>query len=181
MDKTTSQRLFFALWPEPELANTIWQATTKLVPKGLGRRLPPHHLHLTLAFLGSISQEQQDCMVRAVEQIQSEPFTLVLDKPGHFPRPQVVWCGIQHIPDQLKILQLKLVSKLTQICDYQPESRPFLPHMTLWRKIRQCDLPKSIDLIQWKVNRFVLARSLTMPKGAEYSIVREWPLLSTQL
>jgi len=180
LDKPISQRLFFALWPEPDLARSIWQATEKLVPRGMGRRLPPQHLHLTLAFLGSISQKQQDCMVRAAAQIQGESFTLALDKAGHFPRPQVVWFGMQFMPPPLQALQKKLVSQLTQDCAYQPEARPYVPHMTLWRKVRQLQLPDTAPSLQWAVNRFVLARSRTLTSGAEYSVIQEWPLTAGQ-
>jgi len=180
LDKPVSQRLFFALWPEPEVARTIWQATADLVPKGVGRRLPPQHIHLTLAFLGAIDQERQECMVRAAARIQGEPFTLELDTAGHFPRPQVVWLGAQVLPSALQTLQISLVSRLTQDCAYQPELRPFVPHITLWRKVRQVQLPQTRAPIHWPVSRFVLAQSRTLPSGAEYSILREWPLTGCQ-
>lgn len=169
-------RLFFALWPDAETARQIWQASTGLVPKGMGRRLPPEHLHITLAFLGSISHEQQACMEAAADGISGQPFTLQLDQPGHFPRPQVVWLGTQVVPEALMKLQLLLVERLTKSCGLQPEQRAFIPHLTFWRKVRHVEIPQNMPAITWNVQRFVLAASQSLPTGAQYSIVREWSL-----
>ena len=150
------------------------------MPKGVGRRLPPQHIHLTLAFLGSISEQQEQCVCRTAEGVHGQGFTLRLDSTGHFPRPQVVWVGVSQLPLALQALQTQLVSELTRLCGYQPEARAFMPHLTLWRKVRRVELPETIPPITWPVSRFVLARSRTLPTGAEYSIVQEWPLAAAQ-
>lgn len=176
MDKPVAQRFFFALWPEPELAHTIWQATADLVPKGTGRRLVPEQLHITLAFLGQLEETHLACMTDAAGHVQGESFTLDLDEAGHFPRPQVVWVGASRVPVALQALQFQLVTQLNRQCGYQPEARAFLPHITLWRKVRRVTLPEQKPSLAWPVNRFVLARSRTLPSGAEYALVQEWPL-----
>lgn len=171
-----TQRLFFALWPEPETARQIWQAAAELVPRGVGRRLPVEHLHLTLAFLGALDEDAQQCITRAADQVQAEGFNLCLDQAGHFPRPQVVWLGTSQTPPVLQALYMKLVSQLTKQCGYTPEVRPFVPHLTLWRKVKRVELPPLSTPITWPVSRFVLARSRTLPSGAEYAILQSWPL-----
>jgi 2'-5' RNA ligase len=176
--KPVSQRLFFALWPEPETARAIWQAAAGWISKGVGRRLPPEHIHLTLAFLGSMDPDQQRCVIQAADSLQGQCFTLLLDEAGHFPRPQVVWLGASQLPAALQSLQTQLVKELIRQCDFQAETRPFVPHITLWRKVKRVTLP-SITPIAWPVSRFVLARSRTLPSGAEYTILREW-LLATE-
>lgn len=148
------------------------------MPKGTGRRLPPAHIHLTLAFLGSVDHARQDCYVQAAARVQGTGFTLHFDEAGHFPRPQVVWLGTSHMPKALQALQEDLVSVLMQQCGFEPEVRPFVPHLTLWRKVKRIKLPVQLESIPWQVSRFVLARSRTLPSGAEYTIVKEWPLSS---
>jgi RNA 2',3'-cyclic 3'-phosphodiesterase len=173
-------RLFFALWPEAEVAEAIYRASKALVPAHIGRRLPPTHLHLTLAFLGHITTEQLQCMLPVAEALHAEAFTVQLDAIGHFPRPQVVWLGVKTPPLALQHLQQQLVRDLAQHCGYQPESRAFVAHMTLWRKVKQMRLPQTITPIEWPVTRIVLASSHTLPDGAEYSIMQEWPLTPAQ-
>lgn len=162
------------------MAQAIWQATTNLVPRGVGRRLSPEHIHITLAFLGAIDDDRQACMTRAAAGIQGKRFTLELDEAGHFPRPQVVWLGTRHLPSALQKLQAQLVTELMRQCSFEPDSRPFVPHITLWRKVRRVTLPAAVGPVSWPVSRFVLARSRTLPSGAEYSIVQEWPLAVAQ-
>lgn len=169
-------RLFFALWPEADVAETIYRATQALLPAHTGRRLPPTHLHLTLVFLGHITTEQLQCMLPVAEALHAEAFSLQLDEVGHFPKPQVVWLGVKTQPLALQHLQQQLVRDLAQHCNYQPESRAFVAHMTLWRKVKRLELPAHLTALDWPVNRFVLAASRTVETGAEYSILREWPL-----
>lgn len=158
------------------MAKAIWQATADWIPAG-GRHLSPDQLHITLAFLGSIDAKQQQCMRQAASAVQGQRFTLQLDEAGHFPRPQVVWLGASRVPSALQGLQSKLVSQLIRECGFEPESRPFVPHITAWRKVKRARLPEQIPVLHWPVSRFVLATSRTLPTGAEYSIVQEWPLM----
>lgn len=170
------RRLFFALWPDSETARRIWRMAADLVPDGKGRRLPPQHLHLTLAFLGMIDEAAQQCHIQAASQVHAESFDIALDQLGHFIQPQVVWLGTGQVSPVLLDLQKKLVSRLTEDCHYRPESRPFMPHMTVWRKVKRMTLPSVSMPITWRVSRFVLASSRTLATGAEYTVLQSWPL-----
>jgi RNA 2',3'-cyclic 3'-phosphodiesterase len=169
-------RLFFALWPEVAVAETIYRASQSLVPTHTGRRLPPTHLHLTLAFLGHITTEQLHCMLPVAAALHAKAFSLQLDEVGYFPKPQVVWLGVKTQPPALRHLQQQLVSDLAQHCGYQPEPRAFVAHMTLWRKVTHMEVPAHFATLDWPVNKFVLAASRTLETGAEYSILHEWLL-----
>jgi len=76
----------------------------------------------------------------------------------------------------LQVLQQELVNQLSQFCDYVPETRPFVPHITLWRKVKRVQLPEAVVPTVWSVPRFVLASSRTLASGAEYRIEQTWPL-----
>lgn len=176
LEAAPDARLFFALWPDVALAETIYQSTHTLVRAQPGRRLLPTQLHLTLAYLGHISTEQLQCMLHVAAALRAEAFTVQLDEVGHFPKPQVLWLGCKAPPQALHNIQRQLVQSLTQHCDYQAEPRDFFPHMTLWRKIKRLEHPASFVPLTWPVKSFVLAASRTLSTGAEYSILREWPL-----
>ena len=49
-------------------------------------------------------------------------------------------------------------------------------YATLARKARRARLPDSIEPIQWPISSFALVESKTLPTGAEYSVLRTWPL-----
>jgi 2'-5' RNA ligase len=75
----------------------------------------------------------------------------------------------------------QLVAQLQQgliACGYPPEERPFQAHITLLRKIRRPPEVEQLDSpLSWPVSEFVLVESRTLPQGAEYRILRQWPLL----
>lgn len=158
------------------MAKQLHRHTQGLVPAGSGRRLPVEQLHITLAYLGRQTVSQQQCVMAVADGIQQSPFSLALDHTGHFARARVVWLGMRHIPPALVRLQTELVSQLKNNCDYQPEARPFVPHVTLWRKVSTYTPPEITTLVQWAVRDFVLARSESLATGVRYTVIRSWPL-----
>src|SRR5690242_13236983 len=96
---TRGQRLLFALWPEPALAGALAAQVPARVPPQY--RIAPAELHITLLFLGYISERQHKAAVEVAETVRIPPFDLMLDRVGQFARAQVVWLGPQHIPEPL--------------------------------------------------------------------------------
>jgi len=174
-----AQRLFFALWPDPETAGRLARRCADLAGNQ-GRQLAAPLLHLTLVYMGMASTEKQSCYCRVAEAIRGHAFSLQLNLVGHFPRPQVLWLGPSQIPPALADLQRSLVGELAGRCGYVPESRPFAPHITVWRKVRSFTSSSLIAETTWPVSEFVLAASRTLNTGAEYTVLQRWPLPPVQ-
>ena len=134
------------------------------------RRVPPEKMHVTLAFMGNTSADRQRCFEQAADGIKGEPFRLVLDHFGHFPRPQIFWLGPTEYPEVLGMLVKRLVSAL-ETCGFEPEQRPYRPHVTLARKVRGRPETGSA-LMEWSCDHFCLVESV----GGNYSVLRRWPL-----
>ena len=169
------QRLFFALWPEPELASRLHVLAGKTLRPGDGRRVAAENIHLTLAFLGSVDAAFRDCAEQAAAAIRAEAFTLTLEQIGCWSRTGILWAGSARVPEPLLILVQELTAGLAR-CGYTPERRPYAAHLTLARKVRRCAPPASIEPQAWQVRRFCLARSRLDAHGAHYEMVREWEL-----
>jgi len=97
----------------------------------------PYGTHLTLKFLGNIAAGTISEITRAMEVTaqQMSPFHLEVKDLGVFPtlrRVQVVWVGISGDIDQLGQLQQRIESNLAPL-GFAPESRKFVPHLTLAR------------------------------------------------
>jgi RNA 2',3'-cyclic 3'-phosphodiesterase len=169
-------RLFFALWPEPVVAETITR-TSKALLKDTGGKHPiaAGQLHITLAFLGHVDAIQYDCVSRAAINVRAEYFELALDTLGYFPRPQVIWLAPRATPPALNALVTQLLAGLSQ-CEVRLELRPFVPHMTIQRKAKRATTTPHIEAVNWPVREFVLAQSVTYAEGAQYSILKRWPL-----
>ena len=103
-------RLFFAVHPSPaqrqELAD--WRATTW--PR-LHNPVSVANLHMTLLFLGEMTQEGCQQLISRIAEVQGTPFTLELDRPGYWRKQQILWLGLSRYPKPL----MKLVSDLRTV------------------------------------------------------------------
>jgi len=172
---TASKRLFFALWPNAKLQNRIFQQSESILRPWPGKRVLARQLHITLVFLGQVSNELQSCLRKKVSNIDVAGFDLELSEIGSFSRSQVIWLG----PDRVSPHLLDLQKRLTQAqaeCGLQPEARPFAPHMTLMRHAKSGCSNLRTARIFWQVRDFALIESITHPTAAEYRILARWPL-----
>jgi len=169
------KRLFFALWPDAALQESLYRLGATTLRPGDGRRTPSLNIHLTLAFLGSVSSDFQACSENAAAKIQAEPFTLALEMLGCFRRSGILWVGAERTPPALLAL-VRALSDGLRACGYEPDARPFRSHLTLARRLRRCPRFPVITPIEWVVRDFVLVESHTGPGGAEYHVLRRWPL-----
>lgn len=132
---TARRRLFVALaLPEAvRLALADWCA--RVAPAGV-RRVPDENLHLTLAFLGSRSEDEAAAVAGLLEPLVRasviEPLatTDALWLPLH--RPAVLAVGIEGGQGLIQ-LQEALVAGLTRAVGFVPERRAFRPHVTVGR------------------------------------------------
>jgi RNA 2',3'-cyclic 3'-phosphodiesterase len=94
-------------------------------------------LHLTLAFLGELDEEQVDAATQSALAAASTapPFTLTVAGLGIFGpphAPRVLWCGVGGDVPTLLRLQATLTRRL-EAAGFPREERPFAPHLTLAR------------------------------------------------
>ena len=97
----------------------------------------PYSIHLTLKFLGNVSQDRLDEITAAMEEASQgvSPFNLEVKGLGVFPNPrrvQVAWVGVGGEVEKLAHLQQRLETKLVPL-GFAPENRRFTPHLTLAR------------------------------------------------
>lgn len=166
-------RLFYALWPPPEVRDALAAAARPLLDACHGRRVPKRNYHLTLAFLGGVPAARLPELQAAVAGVAFEPFTLEIDCHGHFKGARVAWLGCRQAPAAAAALAENLRAALAPL-GFQPDPRPFRPHLTVLRKCPGCDWEGEIEPVAWPVDGFVLARSETLPAGPVYHVV--WPL-----
>jgi len=170
--QTKSQRLFFALWPDNKVRKAISAVGKRAAQQHQGRLVATDNLHLTLSFLGNVSNSQRDCIGRLAESISITPFSLCLEHLGVFPRARVLWLGIKEQPNPLKQLAARL-DKGARDCGIQLADQGFTPHVTLMRKVNQLH-EFEVEPIHWDVNQFCLVQSVSHPQGVEYRVLKIW-------
>jgi RNA 2',3'-cyclic 3'-phosphodiesterase len=141
-------------------------------------------MHLTLAFLGEVPQDFiESAKVPLVEVTrQHHAFAAQLKGLGAFPSPsraRVVWVGMEQGKAEVCALQADVIKALSSI-GYQPERRPFSPHLTLGRLRVPEDVSKAVA-VQFAtecfvIDRVVLFRSVLGAAGPVYTALAEFPL-----
>ena len=100
------------------------------------RWVPPQNIHLTLKFLGDVSEHNLHTLTHllAGEIKTHRPFEFSVGTLGAFPelrRPRVIWVGVE-APDELLALQRGIDHAVSKL-GYDRERRPYQPHLTLGR------------------------------------------------
>ncbi len=143
-----------------------------------GKPVNEANLHITLVFLGSVPIETRRRLEDLVDRIQGAPFVLMLDRVGYWARPKVVWLGSGDIPPPLRAL-VEALNGAATACGLPPEARPYQPHLTLARKVPRRIQDSGVPAVRWPVRDFALVASRTLPSGAEYEVLRRWPLTAS--
>ena len=175
MSANAPWRLFFALWPTPEIAALLnaWSRTAQ-VECG-GRVTLPANIHLTLAFLGDVSPGRAKRLAECARRAGGAAHTIALDEARYWKHNRVVWAGPRVIPPALSTLAESLNRELVA-ADFPTEAREFNSHVTL---IRQARLPRTLPglpTIAWQVNELVLVRTQLSSTGSSYSVMEQFPL-----
>ncbi|HEX4670468.1 MAG TPA: RNA 2',3'-cyclic phosphodiesterase [Solirubrobacterales bacterium] len=167
-----------AAWGETELADPAL------------RRVPAESLHITLAFLGNRQLADVERIEDAMEEVASMPVLLELGGPVGRPargRPRLIALPALHRP--VEGLQERLSEVLSFERLYEPEKRPFWPHVTVARvraegrgsrrpmRVEIPPGPSPTERVGWFNGvRISLYRSELQPSGARYI-----PLAQVQL
>jgi len=131
-------RTFIALASDESLQSYLARVIQRLAQELPNLRwVDPAGIHLTLAFLGELTNEQLVAAMQAAELAAREvpPFDYRLSHPGIFgsPRqPRVIWIGIDEPTSRLVQLHQALNQELEQR-GFEVDKRPFSPHLTLSR------------------------------------------------
>jgi RNA 2',3'-cyclic 3'-phosphodiesterase len=123
-------RLFVGIAFPPELKLHLSLLCTDLPG---ARWVDPGNFHLTLRFIGDITEDLAADVDEALARIKAPRFALQLAGTGVFGgrRPRALWVGVERDPDLVK-LRVKIEHALVRI-GLEPEQRKFAPHVTLAR------------------------------------------------
>jgi 2'-5' RNA ligase len=173
-------RLFLAI----DLPDDVKSALILLTPAADALRpAKPDQLHLTLHFLGECDLGS---VLAALKPVRAAAFALQLSGVGEFRQrggAVILWAGVT-MTDALRKLHAGLAAAL-QSTGYEPENRPYTPHITLARS--RSKVPKSLTAefllrhAAWKsrefpVTEFRLMSSTLTPAGSIYCCEQIFPM-----
>ena len=146
----------------------------------------PEGIHLTLKFLGEISDAKLKQVVEALTGLgKFELIPVEVKGFGFFPqaqRPRVFWVGVE-APRALGELVARVEGEMERV-GFLREQRPFTPHLTLARFAVPRPQPtletalasqNAASLGRFVASQFFLFESKLSPGGAQYRKVRGFP------
>ncbi|AJI95159.1 2'-5' RNA ligase [Yersinia ruckeri] len=176
MTDPVNRRLFFALALAKPHQQQIVQWRAEQFAAETGHPIAAANLHLTLAFLGEVSEQKSQALQQLAGRIHQPAFTMRLDDLGHWPGSGVVWLGCKQAPRGLLQLAELLRSQAARNGCYQ-NPLPFHPHITLFRHATQpVILPPKADVGQFTPNQFSLYESVYSRGRTRYKVLKSWLL-----
>jgi 2'-5' RNA ligase len=167
-------RLFFGLWPDSQLRTEI-QTFASQLSLDTGRLVASTNTHITLVFLGNVDELSCTALKKGAARLSIKPFSLRLDRLGWWSKPKIAWLAPTEQPAELIQLASELAS-LARRCGLSLEERPYKPHLTLARKVKNPLQEASVQPISWNINEFCLLESISTPAGIEYQVKESWKL-----
>jgi RNA 2',3'-cyclic 3'-phosphodiesterase len=177
-ERPETARVFFALWPPPEVARQLSTAADSFAQCAGGRPTREATVHLTLAFIGDVPLERLAGLEHAARNVRAECFDLTLDRFGLWQHNRIFWAGCSIVPPALVELASALSTAL-QAAGFEVADahRNFTPHVTLVRKVKALAAPLPPDqALPWPCTKFVLVRSDLSASGASYQTLAEYSL-----
>jgi 2'-5' RNA ligase len=149
-----------------------------------------HNLHITLVFVGDVTDEELGEVCMAVKEVVKNHavFDMSLTKISYGPDskipPRYIWCGGEP-SKELSALRNDVQDALLEKVHFTPEVKLFTPHITLaringweWRAIEPEERPevdRAIDLV-FTVESIEVMESELKREGPQYTVIESHQL-----
>jgi 2'-5' RNA ligase len=181
-------RVFLAVDLDSEVRGRLAELERELRPlAGRARWVRSEGLHLTLRFFGEVPVDGIESLAARLSEafVGLPAFVLEFRGCGVFPErgnPRVLWVGVQDPPRAIFELQSR-AEAVARALGFEPERRPFEPHLTVARFrgpergidsiLSSC---RGRDFGRALVGEAVLFESRLSPLGSTYRRLRVYPL-----
>jgi len=178
----TRMRCFIAIMPPRATAQKLSHHIQRIHPSiAHAQAIATSDLHLTLAFIGSIANQEAHQVSAALAAIPPNHFpndTWVLDRMGCFEHAHALWAA--GTPNATLIQYANTVRHALKTLGVHFDSKPFAPHVTLLRKVRchSLHLPDIPLNIPWPLTRPDLMQSVSHANDTHYLKVAPMPTRS---
>lgn len=169
-----SSRLFFAIWPPVDWAAAAGRIAGWCVDRSGGKRVPARNMHLTLLYLGQVEAGTRGRLVEAAGELRFEPFRLGLDKVEFWPKPRILCLASNLHPPEPLLGLVEALRKAAAGERLKIEREPYVPHVTLVRKVAVLGAPPLFEPRDWLVDSFCLVESTPERGAVRYRTLRAW-------
>ena len=180
--------MFIEAVMDDTVLDAVWQVGERMrreasFPAWAMRWVKRDAMHLTLRFLGEVEEAGLVHVIEAMTTLEgSGRLRVRLDRVGAFGgrRPRVIWAGVAEDEglENLRAVRTQLDEALA-VAQFEPESGPYRPHLTLGRVRRQATKPQLASIqaavdaatarsIEAVVERVALVESTLLKDGPRY-------------
>ncbi len=155
------------------------------------RWIRPEGVHVTLKFLGEVPTKKFPAVKLAIQEavVGHSPFELEFSNIGTFGGREglrIMWVGIAGDVLRLEAL-VRAVNAALAVVGFEPERRPFRPHLTLGRVRDEISTRNRAEIevavgkvtvppVSWRTAQVSLMRSRITAQGASYEVLATFPL-----
>lgn len=177
-------RTFIALEFPENVRAEIFHAFEGLKKSGscYGNFVEKENLHMTLSFLGEISEEKSEAIKKILSEIDFQKFPIEIGKVGFFPNEhhiKVIWLEVvsSEIANLKKEIEMQLSKEGFSFTDSE-----FIPHLTVARikgikakskffeEIEKIKVPKIFFIAE----DFAFMKSILKGKSPEYKVIEKY-------
>jgi RNA 2',3'-cyclic 3'-phosphodiesterase len=180
-------RVFISLEIPEHIRARIFHEIGILKQQGLvsGKFVEKDNLHLTLKFLGDLTEEQITSIEKKLSEIKFNKINCSLSNFGIFPNREyikVLWIGLKPEKNFENLFSV-VDEKLSEI-GFSKDDKKFIPHITLARvkQIKDKDLFlnkfENLKIPSEKIllTKISLIKSELYPKGSVYKVIKSFYL-----
>jgi 2'-5' RNA ligase len=172
-------RLFLALQLPDSVVESLaeWQQRELRGRTGPGRIVTPDNLHVTLAFLGSRPAHELESICTVLKKAAAAVAPPVFDVVRYRETRSVGMLELGDRTGNATVLAGRLHEALAALAVFRPESRTWLPHVTVLRFRERPRLqPPLPELGEFAPSGAAAFLSRLHPSGAVYEVLESFPL-----
>jgi 2'-5' RNA ligase len=168
----TKRRIFFALWPSDKQRQKIDAAIEPYKANLAGKWTLRSNWHVTLVFIGGFPNKDIPALQRAAGNIRCQNITLRFERIDYWKRPKIMCLQADFVPNPLLEL-VKSLESAAKPLGFEPEKRPFRPHMTIARKARFFEPITLAQPLELHWSGFDLVESHPTSIGVQYKPLKQ--------
>jgi RNA 2',3'-cyclic 3'-phosphodiesterase len=163
--------------------DVVWRLSMLRAGLSGAHWIDPGNYHMTIRFAGDILDAEANHFAHALADLNFDSFEIQLSGLGTFGgnKPRAIWAAVKPSPE-LTVLQ-KAHGRAARIAGLPPETRNFLPHVTLARLRNVSPFAVAEYLARhggffsapFTVSRFVLFSSRPNQGGGPYLVEEGYP------
>ena len=175
MDASTS-RVFFAFWPDDQVRSEIGIWATEVCKLLGGKATQDRNLHMTVVFVGDIPTtqvEQLADIARGIDWSEDEKVEITLGQVDWWKHNKICYLGpASEFPEKIIQTVQQIREGLLSIGLTHFDKKPFVPHVTLARKVQARNgieaLSSCRGSVCWRLSKPVLVISSKDDEGIIY-------------